>query len=82
MEDFPLGYDWLNTLNEQPLHFDKELKGKIVVIDFWSSCCINCIHVLAELEYLEHVFADNKEIVFIGCHSAKFENEKDLHMAK
>lgn len=60
----------------------KELKNKLVVIDFWSCCCINCIHVLEEMNYLEHVFEKRPEIAFIGCHSAKFSNEKELHMLK
>ena len=34
------------------------------------------------MEYLEKVFKDNKEVVFVGCHSAKFDNEKDLFMLK
>jgi len=52
------------------------------VVDFWSSCCINCIHVLAEMNNLEELFADVPEVAFVGCHSAKFENEKDLHMLR
>ena len=80
VEDFPKNHEWLNTKGGHPLSFDKELKNKIVVVDFWSSCCINCIHVLAEMDYLEKKFKNSKEIVFIGCHSAKFDNEKDFHM--
>ena len=72
VEDFPKNHEWLNTKGGHPLSFDKELKNKIVVVDFWSSCCINCIHVLAEMDYLEKRFKNSKEIVFIGCHSAKF----------
>ena len=47
---------WLNTVDDKPLSFKNELKGKFVVVDFWSSCCINCIHVLAEMENLEKTF--------------------------
>ena len=61
---------------------EKQLKNKIVVVDFWSCCCINCIHVLEEMRYLEKAFEENKEVVFVGCHSAKFDNEKDLYMLK
>lgn len=82
VEDFPKGYEWLNTKDDKPLSLHKELKDKIVVVDFWSSCCINCIHVLAEMDYLEHTFKDFKQVAFVGCHSAKFDNEKDLHMLK
>jgi thiol-disulfide isomerase/thioredoxin len=72
----------LNTKDDKELSLTRELKNKLVVVDFWSSCCINCIHVLAEMEHLESVFKDSKEIAFVGCHSAKFANEKDLYMLK
>lgn len=66
------GKAWLNTSGEISL---KDLRGKVVVIDFWTYCCINCIHVLPDLKYLEQKYPD--ELVVIGCHSAKFDNEKD-----
>ncbi|MGZ0167805.1 MAG: hypothetical protein ACKVII_28135, partial [Planctomycetales bacterium] len=66
------GTAWLNTSGEISL---KDLRGKVVVIDFWTYCCINCIHVLPDLKYLEQKYPD--ELVVIGCHSAKFDNEKD-----
>jgi len=65
------GRGWLNTSGEITL---KDLRGKIVLLDFWTFCCINCIHVLPDLKYLEEKF--NKELVVIGVHSAKFDNEK------
>lgn len=73
---------WLNTKDSKKWSFDKELKGKFVVVDFWSSCCINCIHVLAEMDRLEKKFKEIPEVAFLGCHSAKFENEKQLHMLR
>lgn len=60
----------------------KHLKSKIVLIDFWTYCCINCLHVLPDLEYLEEKFTEYKGIAFIGCHSAKFTNEKDSHKVR
>lgn len=66
------GQGWLNTSGEITL---KDLRGKIVLLDFWTYCCINCMHVLPDLAYLEKKF--DKEIVVIGVHSAKFENEKE-----
>jgi len=63
---------WLNTSGPITL---KDLRGKVVLVDFWTYCCINCMHVLPDLKYLEHKFPD--ELVVIGCHSAKFDNEKD-----
>ena len=68
--EFPAGLDWLNT--DYPLTFEA-LRGKIVVLDFWTYGCINCIHVIPDLERLEEEFAD--ELVVIGVHSAKFDQE-------
>lgn len=69
--DFHEGLEWLNT--DKPISM-KDLKGKVVLLDFWTYCCINCIHVIPDLKKLEEEFAD--ELVVIGVHSAKFENEK------
>lgn len=66
------GEEWLNTSGEITL---KDLRGKIVLIDFWTYCCINCIHILPDLAYLEKKYPN--ELVVIGCHSAKFDNEKE-----
>lgn len=65
------GSGWLNTAN--PISM-KELRGKIVLLDFWTYCCINCMHVLPDLEYLEKKY--DRQLVVIGVHSAKFDNEK------
>lgn len=65
------GRGWLNT---DGLTLS-ELRGKIVLLDFWTFCCINCLHVLDELRPLEERFAD--VLVTIGVHSPKFEHEKD-----
>jgi thiol-disulfide isomerase/thioredoxin len=66
------GVGWLNTAGPVRL---KDLRGKIVVLDFWTYCCINCMHVLPELAKLEKKYAN--QVVVIGVHSAKFDNEKD-----
>lgn len=66
------GTGWLNTSGEITL---KDLRGKVVLLDFWTFCCINCIHVLPDLHFLEKKYP--KELVVIGVHSAKFDNEKD-----
>ncbi|MBY0526376.1 MAG: redoxin domain-containing protein [Gemmataceae bacterium] len=66
------GVAWLNT--DKPIKL-KDLKGKIVILDFWTLCCINCIHIMPDLEKLEKKYG--KELVVIGVHSAKFENEKE-----
>jgi thiol-disulfide isomerase/thioredoxin len=66
------GTEWLNTSGPISL---KELRGKIVLLDFWTYCCINCMHILPDLKYLEHKYPN--QLVVIGVHSAKFDNEKD-----
>ncbi|MGP5053796.1 NHL domain-containing thioredoxin family protein [Brachybacterium paraconglomeratum] len=67
------GRGWLNTGGAE---LDLEtLRGKIVLLDFWTFCCVNCLHVLDELRPLEEKWAD--ELVVIGVHSPKFEFEKD-----
>ena len=70
--EFPAGLDWLNV--PQPLTL-ADLKGKVVLLDFWTYGCINCIHIIPDLERLEAEYAD--ELVVIGVHSAKFTNEGD-----
>ena len=49
------------------------MKGRIVLLDFWTYCCINCLHVIPILKQLEEIY---KELLVIGIHSAKFTNEK------
>jgi DNA-binding beta-propeller fold protein YncE len=66
------GTGWLNT--EKPLSL-AALKGKIVLLDFWTYGCINCIHIIPDLKKLEAKYGN--ELVVIGVHSAKFDNEKD-----
>ncbi|MGY5765617.1 thioredoxin-like domain-containing protein [Brachybacterium sp. DNPG3] len=67
------GRGWLNTGGVDLALED--LRGKIVLLDFWTFCCVNCLHVLDELRPLEAKWAD--ELVVIGVHSPKFEFEKD-----
>src|SRR5262249_49860458 len=67
------GVAWLNSGG--PLALKKDLKGKIVLLDFWTLCCINCIHIQPDLLKLEKKYAN--ELVVIGVHSPKFENERD-----
>jgi sugar lactone lactonase YvrE len=62
----------LNT--DRPLTFAKELQGQVVLLDFWTYCCINCMHVLPDLAYLEEKHRDQPFLV-VGVHSAKFTNE-------
>lgn len=66
------GAEWINT--DGPLD-TSTLRGKFVLVDFWTYCCINCMHILPELKKLEQAFPKN--LVVIGIHSGKFDNEKD-----
>ena len=66
---FEGGTEWLNTSG--PIDI-KDLRGKVVLLDFWTYCCINCIHVIPDLKYLEEKYKN--ELVVIGVHSAKFDN--------
>src|SRR4029079_9185786 len=63
---------WANT--DGPLSI-RALRGKVVLLDFWTYCCINCLHVLPDLKRLERKHGD--ALVVIGVHSAKFTNEGD-----
>ncbi|MEO6082699.1 MAG: NHL domain-containing thioredoxin family protein [Umezawaea sp.] len=68
-----VGRGWLNTGGKDIALAD--LRGKVVLLDFWTFCCINCLHVLDELRPLEDEFAD--VLVTIGAHSPKFVHEAD-----
>lgn len=65
------GRGWLNT--DKPLSI-AALKGKVVLLDFWTYGCINCIHIIPDLKKLEAKYPN--QLVVIGVHSAKFDNEK------
>lgn len=64
---------WLNT--DRPLSL-KALRGRVVLLDFWTYGCINCVHILPDLAYLEHRYGDR--LVIIGVHAAKFAHEQEL----
>ena len=66
------GRGWLNT--DKPLSI-AALKGKVILLDFWTYGCINCMHIIPDLKKLEAKYAN--ELVVIGIHSAKFQNEKE-----
>ena len=68
-----VGRGWLNTGGRDVTLAD--LRGKIVILDFWTFCCINCLHVLDELRELEEQHRD--VLVIVGVHSPKFVHEAD-----
>lgn len=63
---------WLNT--SRSLTAD-DVRGRILLLDFWTYCCINCMQIMPDLHYLEERFDD--KLTVIGVHSAKFKNERD-----
>lgn len=65
---------WLNVI--RPLD-ESDFKGRLLLLDFWTYGCINCIHVIPDLEALEEKYGD--KLLVIGVHSAKFEQEKTSH---
>ncbi|TNC20561.1 redoxin domain-containing protein, partial [Georgenia sp. 311] len=68
-----VGRGWLNTGGRSLTLQD--LRGKIVLLDFWTFCCINCLHVIDELRELEERYHD--VLVTVGVHSPKFVHEAD-----
>ncbi len=70
--EFPTGLTWFNV--SEPLSFAK-LRGKLVLLDFWTQGCINCQHIIPDLERLEHEFPDS--LVVIGVHTGKYSEEHE-----
>ncbi|KAJ6646671.1 NHL repeat-containing protein 2 [Pseudolycoriella hygida] len=74
INEFKEDLDWFNVLEPLSKEF---LSGKVVVLDFFTYCCINCIHMLPDLKKIEESYSVEDGLVVIGVHSAKFANEKD-----
>ena len=68
---FPIGLEWLNCPG--PLSLD-DFKGKLLVLDFWTYCCINCMHIVPTLRRLERHYPE--EVAVVGVHTAKFDEER------
>ncbi len=68
---------WLNV--SRPLERD-DLKDRIILLDFWTYACVNCIHAIPEIKKLEQEFGN--KLTVIGVHSGKFSNEKDFDSIK
>ncbi len=66
------GVGWINV--GAPIRIE-DLRGKVVLLDFWTYCCINCHHVIPDLAYLENKYPN--ELVVIGVHTPKFTAERD-----
>ncbi len=64
---------WINTGGRSLSLSD--LRGSFVLLDFWTFCCINCLHVISELRPLEAKYSD--VLTVVGVHSPKFVHETD-----
>ncbi len=71
--EFPEGCEWPNT--KKPLSI-AGLSGNIIILDFWTYCCINCMHMISVLSKIEDKYRKDP-VIIIGVHSAKFENENN-----
>ncbi len=71
--EFDRSLPWLNV--SRPLTL-KDLKGKVVILDFWTYGCINCIHVLEDLRRLKEKYGE--KLAIIGVHTPKFDNEENI----
>ncbi|XP_062988766.1 NHL repeat-containing protein 2 [Elgaria multicarinata webbii] len=78
--EFGTDLQWLNT--EGSLSLYRDLCGKVVILDFFTYCCINCIHLLPDLHELEQKYSAKDGLLVVGVHSAKFPNEKVLDNIK
>jgi len=73
---FQVGLRWLNS---DPLVLS-ELKGKYILLDFFTFGCINCLNNLETIKKLHERFGN--ELVVIGVHTGKFSHEKELDALK
>ena len=69
--EFPQDVEWLNA--PRPLKL-ADFRGKLLLIDFWTYCCINCMHIVPALRRLERQYPD--ELAVVGVHTAKFDQER------
>ena len=71
--ELPSNFSWLNC--DQPLSL-ATLRGQVVLLDFWTVGCINCLHILPDLNYLQQKYQSG--LTVIGVHAAKFDHEQAI----
>ncbi len=77
LEDFGVAPDFAGItgwINSKPLTLEK-LRGKVVVLDFWTYSCINCLRTLPYLERWDETYRD-KGLVIVGVHTPEFAFER------
>jgi len=67
-------------INSQPITL-ADLRGKVVLVDFWTYSCINCIRTIPYSNAWHEKYADDG-LVIIGIHTPEFEFEKDYNNVK
>jgi len=76
------GFDGGGTwINSEPLNLEKDLRGKVVLVDFWTYSCINCIRTFPYLRGWNAQYKD-KGLMIVGVHSPEFEFEKKTDNVK
>ncbi len=72
--ELPSDVPWLNC--EDPAEWTAQMKGQVIVLDFWTHCCINCLHMMPHLSRIEERFA-LAPVQVVGVHTPKFLQEQD-----
>ncbi len=70
--------EWLNTDKEYSLN---DLNGKVVVLEFWSMDCVNCVDVIPHLKKYKAMYSDDG-LVVLGIHTPEFKPEKNSNRLK
>src|SRR4051794_4209937 len=73
--DFTGNQRWFNTPGDRPLHLSA-LRGRVVLVDFWTYTCINCIRTLPYLKALDARYRKDG-LVIVGVHTPEFPFERD-----
>jgi thiol-disulfide isomerase/thioredoxin len=67
----------INNWNDNSNHSIKELKGKVVLLDFWTYTCIFCLRTIPTIKKIKEEYSD-KDLVVVGIHSAEYDFAKNI----